>query len=108
MVYVAIVVFDMVIRTLIFLYYVVVKNCQIEGCMCHYCMGSGFLNLQSGDIGFMDAGVLTSVINTTYCPYCNKGRQMEDLTTAEEKKTIAMPAVDVIAFFNSLLKIKGR
>ena len=76
--------------------------------MCQYCMNTGVLNLHQGDIGFIDAGILTSLINTTYCPYCNKGRDVEDLKAAVEDNSRALPAAYVIEFFNSLLKTKGR
>lgn len=41
--------------------------------MCNYCGGSGMVNMNPSDATF---GWFSQMLNTTYCPYCSRGREL--------------------------------
>lgn len=41
---------------------------------CHYCGGSGTININTSDNSF---GFLSEFLNIYHCPYCEKGRELK-------------------------------
>lgn len=45
--------------------------------MCNYCDGNGIININPSDNAF---GWFSQMLNTAYCPYCTKGRELREAT----------------------------
>ena len=51
--------------------------------MCNYCGGSGMINMNPTDNTF---GFLSELLNSAFCPYCDRGRELRRKFDAEQSK----------------------
>lgn len=51
--------------------------------MCDYCGGSGMINMNPTDNTF---GFLSELLNSAFCPYCERGRELRCKFYAEQSK----------------------
>ncbi len=51
--------------------------------MCNYCGGSGMINMNPTDNTF---GFLSELLNSAFCPYCERGRKLRRGFDNEQSK----------------------
>nr|DAP42518.1 MAG TPA: protein of unknown function (DUF5351) [Caudoviricetes sp.] len=51
--------------------------------MCNYCGGSGMINMSPSDTTF---GFLSELINSAFCSYCDRGRELRKRFYEEQAK----------------------